>query len=177
VTPILQLLIDEAARAAGLEPGFVGAIVRVESGGDRYALRAEPRYRYLWDVARNRPFRQLAADEIASAAAPPDFPCLAGGRDQEWSAQRASWGLVQIMGAVAREEGFVGPYLPELCEPATNLTVGCRHLRALLQWAAWDVARAAAAYNAGKGGVASAVGQQYAAKVLAARDALVREWR
>jgi len=42
--------------------------------------------------------------------------------------QRTSWGLMQIMGAVARERGFRG-WLTELCDPAVNLEWGCRHLR------------------------------------------------
>jgi len=42
--------------------------------------------------------------------------------------QQTSWGLMQIMGATARERGFRG-WLTELCDPATNLEWGCRHLR------------------------------------------------
>jgi len=42
--------------------------------------------------------------------------------------QRTSWGLMQIMGAVARERGFRG-WLTELCDPQANLEWGCKHLR------------------------------------------------
>jgi hypothetical protein len=107
VTP----LIEEAARTSGLNVDFVTAIVLVESAGDPFAWNPEPRYRALWNVRTKAPFRALTDAEIASEVPPVDFPYLLGGRDQEWWAQQASWGLMQIMGAVAREEGFA-PALP-----------------------------------------------------------------
>jgi hypothetical protein len=168
VTTHLHVLIAEAAIAAGLDRAFVAAIVRVESNEDAYAYRPEPRYRYFWDVKRERPFRVVTPDEIASKVAPLDFWSLAGSREQEWWAQQASWGLMQIMGAVARENGFAAPFLTELIDPASNLTVGCRHLRGLVRWAGGDLAQAAAAFNAGRGGWRSEAGQRYAAKVTAA---------
>ena len=45
--------------------------------------------------------------------------------------QQSSWGLMQIMGAVARERGF-GGWLTELCDPTVNMEWGCRHLRWML---------------------------------------------
>jgi hypothetical protein len=168
MTPLLEALIQDAARNAGLDGDLVEAFVRVESDGDRYAWKPEPRYRFLWDVKRQRPFRALTDAEIASAAPPADFPYLVGSREQEWTGQRASWGLLQVMGAVAREEGFTAAYLPELTDPAANLIVGCRHLRGLLRWSSGDVAQAAAGFNAGRGGWKSDAGQRYSAKVLSA---------
>jgi soluble lytic murein transglycosylase-like protein len=168
VTPLIASLIAEAAAAAGLDAALVRAIVRVESDGDRYAWNPEPRYRYLWNVRSSQPFRTLTFAELASEAPPVDFPSLAGDRDQEWWGQQASWGLMQIMGAVAREEGFTATFLPELTDPAANLVVGCRHLRGLVRWAGGNVAKAAAAYNTGRGNWQSAAGRTYSAKVLAA---------
>jgi len=43
-------------------------------------------------------------------------------------ARSFSWGLMQVMGAVAREEGFTGTSLAELCDPATGIDAGCKHL-------------------------------------------------
>lgn len=117
----------------GLPRALVAAIVTVESAGEPWAWNPEPRYRYLWDVKRGAPFRDLAPDEIASSAPPRDFPTLAGDPDQEWWAQRASWGLMQVMGAVARERGFRGPWLPAILEVPMNLDLGCRHLAGLRQ--------------------------------------------
>lgn len=63
-----------------------------------------------------------------------------------------SWGLFQVMGQVARERGFDGRFLPELCDPETNARVAAEHLL-------WGKARgdgsweqALAAYNGGLGG-------------------------
>lgn len=117
----------------GLPRALVAAIVEAESAGEPWAWNPEPRYRYLWDVKRLRPFRALTPEEIRSEVPPADFPALAGDRDQEWWAQRASWGLMQVMGAVAREAGFRGPWLPAILEVQANLDLGCKHLARLRQ--------------------------------------------
>lgn len=158
--------IASAAERCQLPAALVEALVMVESGGNPWAWNPEPHYRYLWDVVKKRPFRTLTPEERASERPPADFPAVAGDRDQEWWGQQASWGLCQVMGAVARERGFTGPYLPQLCDPQTNLIIGCRHLRAMLEWADGDMEKALGAYNAGIGGYNSALGRQYAAKVF-----------
>lgn len=122
-----------AAAQTGVPVDLILAIVEVESGGNQWAWNPEPHYRWFWDVRRNRPFRQLFPGESDSEYPPQDFPCLAGDRDQEWWGQQASWGLMQTMGAVARENGFTGPFLTELCDPATSLKFGTRHLHRLMQ--------------------------------------------
>jgi hypothetical protein len=40
-------------------------------------------------------------------------------------ARSISWGLMQVMGQVAREHGFSGKYLSALCDPAAGLELGC----------------------------------------------------
>ena len=40
-----------------------------------------------------------------------------------------SWGLMQVMGQVARETGFDALFLSALCEPVQGLAVGCKVLR------------------------------------------------
>jgi hypothetical protein len=165
MTVLLETLIAEHARTNNLPRALVAAIVQVESGGLAWAYKPEPRYHYLWNVRTAAPFRALTLPEIASEMAPADFPFLAGSREQEWWAQQASWGLMQIMGAAAREEGFTGLYLPELCDPIVGLRLGCKHLGALLRWANGDTWKASAAYNAGRGGWASPAGGVYALKV------------
>jgi hypothetical protein len=164
--------IASAAHKCGLEPSLVTALVLVESGGNRWAWNPEPRYRYLWNVRANAPFRALTPDERASEVPPDDFHFISGDRDQEWWGQQASWGLCQIMGALARELRFRGPYLPELCDPDLNLTLGCRHLRQLVDWAEGQTSKALGAYNAGRGGWNSADGLAYTAKVLRRYEAL-----
>lgn len=160
-----------------LDPDLVEAMVLQESSGDPWAWNPEPRYRYLWNVETNRPFRVLTPAEVGAETPPDDFPALAGDRDQEWWGQQASWGLLQIMGAVARERGFRGSYLPQLCEPTLNLDLGCRHLAHLLRWAGGEVPRAVAAYNAGRGGWRSAQAQRYVRHVDRWRTRLAADAR
>jgi len=77
-------------------------------------------------------------------------------------AQQCSWGLMQIMGTVARERGFEGD-LPNLCQPEVGLEFGCRHLVYLTKRfnGAPDVL---AAYNAGS--PKSEAGRRYASDVI-----------
>lgn len=160
--------IAAAAGRHGLDPVLVGALVHVESGLNPYAWNPEPRYRYLWDVRAHAPFRRLTLLEQETEIPPKDFNMLAGDRDQEWWAQQASWGLMQVMGALARELGFRGPYLTELVDPALNLSLGCEHLGRLVRWAKGNTTQALAAYNGGKGGneVMPFRNLDYAVKVL-----------
>lgn len=157
--------IELAAQADMLDPDLVEAICLVESSGEQFAWNPEPRYRYLWDVKRNKPFRPLSINETLGKFPPQDFKAIAGDSDQEWWGQQASWGLMQIMGAVARERGFRDPFLPALCDVETNLFWGCAHLGHVLEWANGDIHKAAAAWNAGTGGWLGTAGQAYAQKV------------
>lgn len=157
--------IVHAATLYGVDADLMEALVWVESAGNPWAWNPEPRYRYLWNVRTGTPFRALTEAERASETPPNDFPVIAGDRDQEWWGQQASWGLVQIMGAVAREHGWRDPYLPSLCDVERNLAVGCKHLKGLLLWAHGDRWVAVRAYNAGKGGVRLPAAEAYARKV------------
>lgn len=138
-----------AAAEFGLDKSLVEAVVVIESGGDEFAWNPEPKYRYFWDVKRGRPFRKVTPGEVRSKFPPADFPTIAGDKDQEWWGQQASWGLMQVMGAVARELGYRGRYLPSLTNPEANLAVGCQKLSGLLQRSLGDVERALAMYNGG----------------------------
>ena len=44
-----------------------------------------------------------------------------------------NWGLMQINGQEARDMGFDGKYLTELCEPAVNIELGCKKINNLFQ--------------------------------------------
>jgi soluble lytic murein transglycosylase-like protein len=152
---IYREMIRSAGHAHSIDPKLLEAMVLKESNGNPWAWNPEPHYRYLWNVKTRAPFRPLTPEEVKSEVPPKDFPCLAGDRDQEWWAQQASWGLLQLMGAVARERGFRGNYIPEICDPALNLDLGAKHLKSALQWAQGDVRIALAGYNAGRGGGAA----------------------
>lgn len=144
--------VTAAAEKHRLSPALVEAQVLVESNGVAWAWNPEPRYPYFWNVRSQRPFRPVSSVEALSKRPPADFPSLGGDRDQEWWAQQASWGLQQVMGAVAREYGFGGIYLTQLCDVTTNLEIGCAVLSRLLAWAKGDVDQALSAYNGGRGG-------------------------
>lgn len=144
-------VVRDAAMRHNLRVELLLGVVEKESGFNPWAWNPEPRYRYLWDVKRGQPFRKLTVFESASEIPPEDFPCLAGDPDQEFWGQQASWGLMQVMGAVARELGFEGKYLTELSDPYTCIEFGSLKLRHLLTWADGDERHALAAYNGGPG--------------------------
>lgn len=145
--------IERASAASGIDADVVEAMVLQESGGRTHAWNPEPKYRWFWDVRHNRPFRTVSDAEVASKWPPTDFSALTAERDQEWWGQQASWGLLQVMGAVAREVGFGGLYLPELCgDPALGLSLGCKHYAAMLRLSDGDPWKAVGMYNAGPRG-------------------------
>lgn len=172
-SPALVSILDNAADEFGIDRLLFACLVNKESGGDTDAIRPERHYRYLWDVKANAPFRRLTQPEIDSLAAPVGFRSLAGSAEQEWWAQRMSWGLCQSMGAVARENGFRGPFLSALCKPEIGALYGAKHLARLLKRFKGDEADALAAYNAGTPD--SDVGKAYARSILLAREELARE--
>lgn len=103
--------IQDEAKFYDLNPLLVAAIIAQESGGDNYAVRVEPNYKYT-----------LPAD---------DFAKLNGQtKTTEICMQKCSFGLMQVMGATARGLGFTGSLL-ELVDPEVNLEYGCKLLRKL----------------------------------------------
>ncbi len=147
----LNTELDAAARRYSLPLPLLVAMAYVESAGDVYAYKVEPPYRYLVDVSTGRPFRKLSTAEIASEIAPRDFAHFPhSSRDTEWWGQQASWGPLQIMGAVAREYGYRDPF-PRLCTASQGVQYGAQHLhnlrRRFLATHGWE--GVAAAYNAG----------------------------
>ena len=177
-------LIRPTAERHKLDPLVVEALITKESSGNTWAWNPEPAWRYFWDIKLNQPFRKTTPVERQSQFPPHDFASYSGDRDQEWWGQQASWGLMQIMGAVAREIGYTYPYLTALCDPGTNLDLGCRKLRKELQWASARtespqeaLSSALAAYNGGRwknapGGTLR--NQSYATAVLAILDTLTQ---
>jgi hypothetical protein len=78
--------------------------------------------------------------------------------------QATSWGLLQVMGMVARERGYTGPCVALCHDPELALTLGMQQL-------AWLKVRTASedamirAYNAGLQGAKKGRGGVYLAKV------------
>lgn len=69
----------------------------------------------------------------------------------DWTEARAraiSWGLMQVMGETAREEGFIGP-LPSLCDPAVGIERGLVHLKRMLVRSGGNIPITLNLYNGG----------------------------
>jgi soluble lytic murein transglycosylase-like protein len=152
----LVAVAHRTAEAHALWPELVCAIVEQESAWDPWALRYEPAFydKYIaTSLTARRPDRQ--ASRLAAALTSSEIP-----DDPTESRARAfSWGLMQVMGQVAREHGFTGA-LASLCDPAVGLEIGCRVFAAKLAAAEGNVTRALLLWN-------GAGNQAYPAAVLA----------
>lgn len=60
-----------------------------------------------------------------------------------------SWGLMQVMGQVARETGFDALFLSALSDPEQGLAIGCKILRKKIDASAGDTTRGLLAWNGG----------------------------
>jgi soluble lytic murein transglycosylase-like protein len=120
----LIILAKQMAGKYALDPALICAIVEQESGWDIWAVRYEPAF-YIHYVL---PQRGLTATEAYGRA--------------------FSYGLLQLMGEVAREEGFKGP-LPSLHDPEIGLDWGCTHFKRKLVSAENNVTKALLLWNGG----------------------------
>jgi soluble lytic murein transglycosylase-like protein len=132
----------------GMDPNILLAIITVESAGNPFAVRYEPQWKY-----------HHFPREVASR--------LNASYETEVVMQSCSWGLMQIMGSVAREKGFSG-WLSELTKPELNIHYGALHFKGFLERHG-NLSDAVACYNAGsvrktKGG--NYVNQVYVDKVM-----------
>lgn len=121
-------LAKETAANHGLDPALVCAVVEQESGWNPWAIRHEPAFFKVYIV------KLINEGKLTS--------------DTEEVARSFSWGLMQVMGEVAREHGYAGN-MAALCDPATGLEVGCVHLASKLVGAAGDVTKGLLAWNGG----------------------------
>ena len=124
----LVLLARDDAAARSLDPALVCAVVEQESGWNPWAMRYEPAFmaRYVAPLYTNN---KVSATEA-------------------W-ARGFSWGLMQVMGQVARENGFTADYLSALRDPEQGLALGCLVLQKKLAAAGGDVTRGLLAWNGG----------------------------
>jgi soluble lytic murein transglycosylase-like protein len=137
----LLKLARQAAAAQSLDPALVCAVVEQESAWNPWAMRYEPAFftKYVAGLYTNN---KISASEAY--------------------ARGFSWGLMQVMGQVAREAGFDCPFLSALCDPEQGLAVGCKVLRKKFDATAGDTTRALLTWNGGGN-------PNYAAQVLARR--------
>ena len=92
----LIALAGKAADAQLLDPALVCAVVEQESAWNPWAMRYEPLFfsKYVAGLYTNN---KISATEAY--------------------ARGFSWGLMQVMGQVAREAGFDSLFLAALCDP------------------------------------------------------------
>jgi len=126
-----------AAKFYDLDRALVCALCEVESGWNPWAVRHETGYRWIigfHKMTLAEAYSDISfidVDENWWAFEPQVINEFPGSAQTELLMQQTSWGLLQIMGATARERGFRG-WLTELCDPQVNLEWGCRHLRWML---------------------------------------------
>lgn len=102
-------LVQRTAQEHELDWVLVAAIIEQESGWNPWAMRYEPAFfaKYVAPLYTNN---KISASEA-------------------W-ARAFSWGAMQVIGQVAREAGFNGRFLSELCDPVTGIAIGCKILKA-----------------------------------------------
>lgn len=106
----------------------LAAVIRTESGGNPYAIRFEPGWKYFLEVDAHAKLNHQTYET-------------------EKTAQATSWGLTQIMGSVARQYGY-RESIAGLVRPELNIEIGARHLSGF--WRKYgNMQDAVAAYNAG----------------------------
>lgn len=133
-----MFLVTQAAKRHDLDTALVCAVIEQESAWNTYAIRYEPEFfeRYILPSVRDRKLSPT-----------------------EGQARAFSWGLMQVMGEVAREFGFGGD-LPELCQPVQGIEVGCKVMAHKVAVNQGNLRDALGAWNGG-------ANPNYAAEVLA----------
>ena len=99
----LKAIIERHPDRGSLPVECVLAFCMAESSFHTYAIKFEPQYRWLYGDQKTMSISERLG-------------------------QMHSWGLMQVMGGVAREHGFVGDFT-QLWEPEIGLRYGMRHLR------------------------------------------------
>jgi soluble lytic murein transglycosylase-like protein len=116
-------LATSLATIHALKPALVCAVIEQESAWNPWAIRYEPAFFARYEVP-------LHLSETESRA------------------RAFSWGLMQVMGQVAREHGYTDD-LAKLCDPETGIAVGCTVLAHKLATAQGDVSKALLLWNGG----------------------------
>ncbi len=100
--------ISRIAIGYSFDPLLIAAFVAQESGGVPQRCRFEPAWKFY-----------NAPEKFAKS--------LGISYETEKEQQMFSYGLMQVMGATARDMGYIG-YLNDLCIPDIGLSVGCKFL-------------------------------------------------
>jgi len=151
----IKNVIRTNAEKYGINPLVVEAMIHVESAGHAYATRYESRWR--WFLTTRKFSRSILSSDKT-----------------ERVHQATSWGLMQVMGTVARELGFKGR-MPELCKPDIGVKYGVMKLASQLKRQK-NLKDALSAYNSGRPANKSKAGRLYAEKVMNRTDELIAQF-
>jgi soluble lytic murein transglycosylase-like protein len=120
--------IESASKKYNLPPEIIYGVCVQESALNPFAVRFEPHYKWIVKDRRLKPKGCSDATEI--------------------TLQKTSFGLMQVMGAVIREQGFAGWLTETLCSVEMQIEFGCRHLaKGVKRWG--SIEAGLSAYNAG----------------------------
>jgi soluble lytic murein transglycosylase-like protein len=119
------------AKRHALDPSLVCALIEQESAWNTHAIRYEPGF-----------FAKYVAPLFTNNKVEPPT-------NTEANSRAISWGLMQVMGQSAREIGFIGQFLSELCDPAIGIEVGCLLFARKLGAAHGDIDDALQCWNGG----------------------------
>jgi soluble lytic murein transglycosylase-like protein len=106
VQAALNPLVIETALRYEVDHKVIDAIITQESHWDAFAIRYEEKYPYLLNPLH---YAELLSISLST----------------ETELQKMSWGLGQVMGAMARELGFNGP-MGLLLHERVNIDIVCR---------------------------------------------------
>lgn len=109
--PLYDNFILSNAMKFDIPSDWISAIIEQESNWNTYAVRYEPTYPYIFHAS------EFAHRLVLSI-------------ETETQCQKMSWGLGQLMGALARELGHQGP-MGQLFDPETNIGFLARRLSQL----------------------------------------------
>jgi hypothetical protein len=116
------------SEATGVPNRILFAVIMVESSGDHKAMRYEEGYRWICNPEKFSKINKITVDT-------------------EKQLQSFSYGLCQIMGATARDNGYTGPLI-DLIDPNFNIRIATSHLAKLMAtYKNWP--DAISAYNQG----------------------------
>jgi soluble lytic murein transglycosylase-like protein len=133
------------AEQFSIPPALVCAVIEQESKWDPWAVRYEKAFqeKYISPLIARGVLKTFGASGHTEAVL-----------------RSCSFGLMQVMGQVAREHGFLGAFLSEVCDPERAVELGCSHLAGKLEKANGNAAQALQLWNGG-------TNPRYAAEVLA----------
>jgi soluble lytic murein transglycosylase-like protein len=124
----LIVLAQQKAEKYGLDAALVCSVIEQESNWNPFAVRYEPAFyaRYI-----------VPSIEVGHFG------------HTEATCRATSWGLMQVMGQTARDSGFGGPFLSELCDPEVGIEIGCKYLSVLYSKTGNNMRDALLRYNGG----------------------------